>query len=186
MIIGFTGYAGSGKDTAAKCFIDRGYKRVSFAAGVKDLAYAINPWVLLEEDTSSFAKLQAIVDRFGWDFAKREFDDVRRLLQRIGTEGGRDVLGKNIWIDTALNNAPENAVVTDVRFLNEAKAIWDREGVVIRLMRDNSGLSSVHSSETELDLIRPDFVVENNGTVEELHEQLLGLDLKSLVWQRVI
>lgn len=62
-----------------------------------------------------------------------------------------------------------NWIITDVRFPNEAKSIKDRSGIVIRVNRgDKKPSENLHESETALDDYKFDYVIENNGTLEEL------------------
>lgn len=62
------------------------------------------------------------------------------------------------------NNVSDKWIVTDLRFPNEAKAIKDRGGVLIRVNNpDYAPYSNEHKSETELDSYGGfDFVIENN------------------------
>jgi len=61
-----------------------------------------------------------------------------------------------------------NWVISDVRFPNEAKAIKDRDGILIRSNR-NIESESIHESETALDKYNDwDYIIENNGTIDEL------------------
>jgi hypothetical protein len=67
-----------------------------------------------------------------------------------------------------------NWIISDCRFPNEAQAIKDRSGIVIRVNRsipiDSDGFKKVipHASETSLDSWPFDAVIENNGTMEDL------------------
>lgn len=72
-------------------------------------------------------------------------------------------------------------VLPDCRYKNEMDAIRLRQGRVIRVRRPNAGLSGLageHSSETaqqEIPDLYFDAVIENTGTLEELHEKVLKL-----------
>ena len=93
-IVGLTGYAGSGKDTAAQGLIDIGYTRLAFADPMRDGLLAINPWVCVDPRCelgypAEFQRLRRIIDRMGWDSAKRAYPEVRELQQHFGTEAGR-------------------------------------------------------------------------------------------------
>ena len=80
-------------------------------------------------------------------------------------------------------------IITDVRFPNEAQAIKDRGGIVIRVKRplDRLGNSKLpklkhtsvtqHPSETALDDYDFDYVIENEGSIEELVEKVKQLKL---------
>ena len=71
----------------------------------------------------------------------------RKLLQLLGTEAGRQIIHPNIWVNALFadyretvdfdNNLPPNTnwIITDVRFPNEAQAIKDRGGILIRINR---------------------------------------------------
>lgn len=65
-------------------------------------------------------------------------------------------------------------IITDVRFPNEAEAIKERKGIVVRIERKQpeGTIGTQHSSETSLDNYTGwDVVVDNNGTLEQLYQQ---------------
>jgi len=186
-VVGLTGRKRSGKDTFAARLIEKhGFTRVSLADPLRDLALAIDPWVVLEADELgllygpaqglnavfrvSTVRLAYIVESIGWERAK-EIREVRRLLQVIGTNGVRDVIGDRTWIELAertIASIPGNVVVTDVRFPNEAEVVEH----VVRIMRPTLAPSfDLHPSETAMDGYLVDHQVTNDGTVEELHAQ---------------
>lgn len=73
---------------------------------------------------------------------------------------------------------PPNWVVTDTRFPNEAWAILNKKGLVIRVTRGN-GSTGNHPSETALD----DFqdwseIIYNNGTIKDLVEDVRKILIK--------
>ena len=58
-------------------------------------------------------------------FGQKDFN-TRKLLQKLGTEDGRNVFGKDIWIkhleawmDTYASRGIERFIITDLRFKNE-------------------------------------------------------------------
>jgi hypothetical protein len=61
-----------------------------------------------------------------------------------------------------------NWIIPDVRFLNEAEAIKERGGIIIRV--DRGSPANSHKSETILDNYRFDFIISNNGTIDELSD----------------
>jgi pimeloyl-ACP methyl ester carboxylesterase len=182
-IIGINGFAGAGKDEAAKALLTYGYERIAFADVLRDIAYAIDPIVYIgdhrtDPQQGTYARLQNVVDIHGWDFSKNNYSDVRRLLQRLGTEAGRDILGENIWVDTAFaRTSASKIVVTDVRFPNEADGIRDRGGRVVRIDRPGVGPRNDHPSETSLLDYDFDAVINNDSTVEDLHARILDVAL---------
>ena len=177
MIVGFSGYLRSGKDTAAQALIEDGFEHRSFAKALKDMAYALYPIVEVRGVTPPL-RLAGVVDALGWERAKDAYPEIRALLQRLGTDAGRKVLGEDIWVDTAMRGVERtghNVVFTDVRFPNEADAIKDRGGMVIRVTRLGTApvsAAEVHPSETALDGYEFDAWINNNGTVEQLHNEV--------------
>jgi hypothetical protein len=191
LLIGLSGYAGSGKDEAAAALVVGGWRRDAFADRLRSFLYNLDPWVTVSPDVG-VARLAKLVDAYGWDRAKRTFPEIRRLLQRTGTEAGRKVLGAQVWVDALFRDFDrdnEALVVTDVRFQNEADAIRKAGGVMVRINRPGVGPATdpggwVHESEVALDHYDFDVTVKNDGTIEELHERLLStallINLKAL------
>lgn len=180
-LVGLSGYARSGKDSAATVLTDGVWVRASFADKLREFLLALDPIVDVEvyHDGRSIRLGEVIAD-IGWERAKDEYDEVRSLLQRCGTEAGRKVLGDNVWVNAVFADwdGRTPTVVTDVRFTNEAKAIVKRGGMVIRINRPGIGPKAgpdgvVHESETALDDWRFDYVIENDGTLDDMHAELL-------------
>lgn len=82
MIVGLAGYAGAGKDTAAQCLVERGWRQDSFAAPLKQMAYDINPWIPSWHTEGQ--RLRDMVDDRGWEDAKK-VPAVRQFLQNLGS-----------------------------------------------------------------------------------------------------
>lgn len=165
MLLGLSGYAQSGKDTIGQALVrNYGFTRYAFADVLKEVVYRLNPVADIGD-----VRVQEIVDDYGWEEAKN-ISEVRRLLQVMGTEAGRDVLGTNIWVDTVLNRVrpTEDVVITDCRFPNEAQAVKNRGGHVVRVVRAGVDAANDHPSETSLDTWPFDMVVDNNGTLEDV------------------
>ncbi|QJD50709.1 deoxynucleoside monophosphate kinase [Streptomyces phage Issmi] len=181
LIIGLSGYARSGKNEAANVLVTRGWRQAAFADKLRDFLYALNPLIPGHYGAGNL-RLRTLIDRTGWDYAKVTYPEVRALLQRAGTEAGRDVLGQNVWVDALLNqhaDAPA-LVVTDCRFPNEADAIRARGGILIRVDRPGVGPAKdkygrAHVSETSLDDYDFDHRLINDGSVVDLHDKLEGV-----------
>lgn len=176
VIIGLSGYARAGKDTAANIIAkELGFKRVGFADALKDLALRINPSLPVEHNGSAGTHypLASLVRQYGWEAAKG-FPSVRQYLQILGTEACRESLGQDVWVETLFRRetAPR-LVISDVRFPNELQAIRDRGGIVLRINRPFHGAANAHASETALDSADFDVVIENDGTLEDLREKVL-------------
>jgi len=92
----------------------------------------------------------------------------RHMLQTVGTEWGRDTIHGELWVRSLLARMGERGIVSDVRFPNEARAIIDAGGVVIRLSRPGTGTGDAHISETPLPSGLVTYELRNSGTPEEL------------------
>ena len=129
----------------------------------------------------------------------------RYVLQQWGTDVLRRGFHDDIWIaslENKLLNIKDDVVITDCRFPNEIKAIKAAGGKVIRVVRGDepewydAALSvnrgpngnptwslsklklekaGVHSSETSWVGTDFDVVIYNNGTLDELYQQVKGL-----------
>ena len=125
--------------------------------------------------------------------SKRSTEDLikptpRLLLQLIGTDLFRKQLHPNTWVNASFANYLNNAwIFTDVRFPNELEAIKKRKGITIRVNRglvERTGKmiqGPEHISETALDAAQFDYVIENNGTIEELIEQVKKILIKEKI-----
>ncbi len=187
-IIGLSGYARSGKDEAAKVLVEEfGFVRVAFADKLREVLYALNPIIhIMDWNQEVDGKihhdahpihLQEIVDFVGWDGYKETpyGTEIRRLLQRLGTEAGRQTMWDSIWVDAAFAGLDDDAkvVVTDCRFVNEAQAVVERDGEVWRIVREGVGPANSHASETSLDDWKFDAVINNDGTLEQFKQKIL-------------
>lgn len=197
MIIGESGFARSGKDEAASVLVQKhGFIRVAFADKLRDFLFALNPVVAFERGFSvegvrdsegalwTPIRLRDVIDVHGWNgYKETKYGvEIRGLLQRLGTEAGRGVLGENIWIDAALSNLDENKnyVVTDARFINEFDAIrraaerQDHVCAIVRIDRPGVGPANDHASEMEaLTYDQWDAKIVNDGSIEDLHRKII-------------
>lgn len=170
-VIGLTGFAQVGKDTAARFLVEHyGFERVAFADRVRGVAYQLNPLVRYR---ASLLRLRTIVDTAGWEKAK-QWPEVRRLLQVLGTEAGRNVLGEDIWVRLVMGDLlpGKRYVISDVRFWNEAKAIWGVNGEVWRIVRPGYGPINKHQSETAMSSYITDAVIINDGSLKDFYNSL--------------
>lgn len=171
IVVGVSGYARSGKDTIGSMMVeDFGFRRVSFAGPLKEAVYRLDPII-----SASGLRCQHVVDDMGWDDAKDMYPEVRALLQRMGTEVGRDLFDANFWVNLALKDIKENGgnvVITDCRFPNEAEAIRKIGGRLWRVERPDTKPVNAHPSETALDSEKFDWTIINNGTLDDLRRMV--------------
>lgn len=145
-------------------------------------------------------RLSSLVGAIGWDHAKR-FIEVRRLLQKYGTEGGRDIHGQDCWavigagkiVQVLLNPMRDpyheeysGMVMSDLRFENEPDVIEDK-------VNHHFGCYLHPTVVTEIwNIVRPDnpitqkanhiseswhpssydFTLINDGTLEDLKSKI--------------
>lgn len=175
-IIGLTGQAGAGKDTAAAMLIehlsDQHVIRQGFADALKlSAARALGFDGSLDECLALCNGLKATGSVITTTPAGTRVISGRQFLQRYGTESHRDVFGSDFWIDAVLPVGRDDCdvlVVSDVRFENEAERIRDRGGEVWRVTRPSLANASSHSSEAGLPAHLVDVEIANAGTLEDL------------------
>ena len=161
MIVGFGHRAQVGKDTAGNWLQDWGWKRLAFADKVRDVLYDLDP-VVDPVSQSYYFTLKHMVDQMGWEMAKQN-PEVRGLLQKLG-HAVRDKIDPTVWCRVVMH---------------EADAIHAIGGLVCRIDR---GISQrlTHAGEEELeDYEEWDHIIDNNGSIEDLQEQVTELFLKA-------
>ena len=169
MIIGLSGFARSGKDTVADILVENhGFVKMSFADPMRDALLRLNPLIQLRNGPS--LPLAQALRVYTWDELKSVSTDIRGLLQRMGSEVGREMFGENLWVDYAIAHLPENTdvVFSDVRYKNEAKAILALKGRVWRIEREGIGAANEHASENDLNNFPFELTIDNNFPVEQL------------------
>jgi hypothetical protein len=171
VIIGLCGAAGSGKNAVAGFLGDTfGFQQAALADPLYEAVAAITG-MSIDELQDRRHKEQVI----GWIGRSP-----RQLLQSLGTEWGRDMVSRTLWIDhlfrrlDGLQAAGISVVVTDVRFDNEAQLLRDRYDArvwrVVRPAGTVSGEAMQHSSESGIAAGLVDRVVKNVGTLAKLRE----------------
>ena len=129
----------------------------------------------------------------------------RLMLQLWGTEVCRKAFHDDIWIaslENKLRNSTDDIVISDCRFPNEIKSIRDAGGIIVWVKRGelpewydwavsaNAGetgnftwatskskleKAGIHASETAWVGTKFDAELDNNGTIDDLFEQVRGL-----------
>lgn len=105
----------------------------------------------------------------------------RSILQLLGTEAGRSIIHPNIWINSLFSDYKDctsNWIITDTRFPNEADSIKNRDGILIRINRENNN-TDTHLSETSLDNYENwDYTINNNRTIQDLINKVEDILIK--------
>jgi hypothetical protein len=140
----------------------------------------LNP--LVETVNGVMPLMDALYLLGGWEGLKERASGVRGLLQRLGTDVGRELWGEDFWVGQAFEGlvGDEGVVFTDVRFPNEAEAIRARGGVVWNVVRPGVGVVNGHVSESALGGFVFDATVVNDGSLQDLEGKVLEC-LKNLV-----
>lgn len=199
-LIGIGGKLASGKDTVADFLVEsRGWVKLNMSGPLHDAALALNPWIQVTlEDSFNFERkhsdiirpgyytYQTLTEMFGYTTAK-EVGEYRAFLQRLGTEVGRDMFDKNLWVNIASKHISQfrqqgyDVVITGIRFPNEFEMIRNNRdldgngepGLLLWVKRPSLELNASnntpqHASE-QLDSDGFDLEINNNGTLEELY-----------------
>lgn len=166
-VVGFTGYAGSGKDVAAFVCMNMGYQRLSFGDLVRQEVY----------DKDFGYNVRYMVDDHGWETSKRIYPFVRKALQDHGTKK-RDI-DPEYWVEKVETNIkwrPRDLfVIPDVRYPNEVEMIRRQGGMIVRIERPGVGPVNSHDSETNVPQLDVDHVIVNDGTLSDLAEKVRSL-----------
>jgi hypothetical protein len=164
-LIGIHGPLNGGKDTAANYLQAKHpekFGRYAFAQPIKQACLVMFGFT---KEQLEDRELKETIDPF-WGFAPR------KAMQLLGTEYGRDLLRKDLWIKRAELEHQKNVkihrgtIITDVRFENEAEWIRSQPGAILiyltvpNLERDER---YNHGSEAGIELVESfDKVVVND------------------------
>ena len=180
IVVGLTGYARSGKDTVANHLVaEHGFVPYSFASPLKEIVRELDP---LCDSWGEPYRLSAVFRDCddNEDQVKRYAPEYRRVLEVLGTKCLRS-RDPDIWVNMLskklLAERPERAVITDVRFPNEAG--------LLRMFNhsplpDAAELWRVHrpgfiplaptEPESHIHDLPVDRILTNDRTIEDLHK----------------
>lgn len=170
MLIGLVGKAMAGKSIAAS-YLEHvhGFHGAAFAdpmrAGLKAL-------LLMQDRDFDPERMEIPIEWIG--------QSPRQLLQSLGTEWGRNLVHRHIWvIAMAQKLRPvlrigNDVVISDVRFVDEAEMVHRLGGQIWRIVRPGAETTAHtdHTSEQEQSRILEDATLINDGTQEELFEAI--------------
>lgn len=207
-IVGLSGAKGSGKDSFANVLVQQyGFVRIGFADSLYDevsKAYGISVEELGRRDLKEVPQkrlspskcadpdfvrvLRHVAEKSGGPFDMSAPMSPRAVLQLWGTEYRRfqDPLYWLEQVRAKISRLPESvqgAVITDVRYQNEARLIHSLGGAIYRVVRDSidqvmaeartrGEAWAVHDSETEMLTWNFDGYIDNNKSLEDLESQI--------------
>lgn len=176
----------SGKSTIALALGEYGFNRVRFAGALKAMLYSL---------LFSAGENHETIDRMIEGDLKEVPSALlagktpRWAMQTLGAEWGRSCLGDTLWVGAAMGEVRHlrerglGVVVDDMRYPNEAEAIRQAGGVLVRVERPSATVTSAHSSEGALDGLRFDLVLRNTyGSAEGFVEGELPKLLEKARW----
>ena len=170
-LLGLGGYALSGKDTVADVLESRNWYRTYMSEPLERALLALDPYI-----SGSFSTRYSYFHSLLGYTKSKENPEVRRLLQKLGTDVGRNILGENVWVNAVFDNLPEyrQTVVTGIRYPNELAKIRELDGLAAWVRRPGFGPVNDHSSDNSLTADDFDFVIENDGTIYDLVRKVEG------------
>ena len=180
MIIGVAGKIGSGKTHIARYIQDNlqeyNFQLKSFGYDVKKITSYLTG-INMKTIMSRKAKSLYLPE---WGLTLGE------MFQKVGTDCMRDNLHFDTWVLSLFSkySDEQNWVIDDVRFLNEAKAIKDKGGLIIRLegdpmeLRKNDSRDPNHRSEIELDDYNRFDIIYDNRLNLNLDDLIKSIRLK--------
>ena len=149
-------------------FYERDFKEHFY---IKGLEITDTPDNILDED--SFIKM---LNKKDFSFLKTHFITIRQLLQCFGTEIVRGLFGNAFWAERAMKHTFDKMIITDLRFKVELEAVRKRNGLVLYIDNPNC-IPEQHASESEVLEMKDnhdfDFIIENNGTLEDLFNKIV-------------
>lgn len=183
--IGLSGFASSGKTTAAK-YLEQayGFERRHIAEPLRAMLAVLMRANGISDDMINRYLVGDLKD----GVVIPELGKTSRELQiSIGTEWGREHVNPNLWVDTWVRGAGDRPSMNDsVRFPNEEDGIRELGGITILIERPGTGPVSfkwgkigrklydwfglmwgVHDSE-RVDRLNPDIRIINNATEHDL------------------
>lgn len=201
LVIGIGGKLRAGKDTVADYLVAHyGFGKTYMSEPLQAALYTLDPWIVSPVPLSvpaekSVQRYRELADDIGYTEAKK-IPEVRRLLQVLGTEVGREQLGQDTWVNAARKKIEElrehgPVVLTGVRYPNEAEMIQELGGILVWVERPeepnllgtsttsipiqsiegSEDPSKLHAHSSETSLGRDDFHIRviNDSTLAMLH-----------------
>jgi hypothetical protein len=173
LIIGIGGALTAGKDTVADYLVEQyGFTKQFMSDPLHEHLLVLNPIVAIDDEGIKY-RYARLAAELGYTEMKK-IPEVRRLLQVYGTELGRKRIDEDIWVNIAAKKMLADrelgrpSVITGMRYPNELHAIRRLGGILLYVDRPALQISSSHDSETSVQPSNFDFVIKNDGSLEQL------------------
>lgn len=160
LLLGFSGKMASGKSTTAKNILNKinnalnadnvnnsadNFVRMSFADALRAEVSQLMEYAKEVDSAKKFAQHELFTDvderiaKKLYDFIVKDERNTRRIVMQTWGTNVRRASNENYWVNKAMAKADylvsqgKFVALDDVRFDNEAEAILDRNGILIRL-----------------------------------------------------
>ena len=153
LVIGISGFVGSGKTTVSEWFIgNHGFRRFSFADPIRQMVMVLGvDEATLRDPKKKEEPHPALMGR-----------TPREVMETLGTAWGRDMVHPHLWIGQfgLRTKHTRLVIVDDVRFPNEATAIRALGGKVFKLIVP--GQEPRVRTDFAVQRLVPDYALDNN------------------------
>lgn len=195
-LIGLGGKLRAGKDAVADYLEwEHGYVKLGMSDALNEALLKLNPWIPRElygpvpgtTVPNWPIRYKDLHDIEGYVEAKKN-PEVRRLLQVLGTEVGRDMIDPDVWVRIAEKKIREHwangksVVITAMRFPNEIEMLNRLGGFSAWIERPDEqrfyttpGTDvniSQHASENSVSAKDFQYVLNNDGTLKQLYRKV--------------
>lgn len=178
-LIGLGGRLRSGKDVVADRLVtQRGYVKLGMSDALHEAMLAIDPILEDNEDAPRAYRYSEAIAEYGYVGTKARFPEARRLLQNLGTEVGRNMIGENVWVNIMARKiddhrgAGHSVVVTGIRFPNEVRMLEELGGRAVWIERPGIHASTegtaAHASENSVSAADFHDTLLNDGSLADL------------------
>jgi len=179
MIIGLTGFKGSGKTVVADYLVkEHGFVLINFKLAI------------IQEIKDKFPDLLKELSQAYHMTEDKLFTNKPEALRALMCDYGTNIVrakDPDYWVKKwmkSVSGVEDNIVVDDVRFFNELSTLTDRGGVLIRVKRGDITEGGTHATETEQNKFISDFTItaikgDHAGVYEQV-EKIIG-EIKSNV-----
>jgi len=189
-LVGIGGLLQAGKDAVADYLVkEHGWVKMGMSDPLDQALRAMNPYIQVlsgepmnKNKGPKYLPYQDIRDKLSYVEAKN-ITDVRRNLQTLGTEVGRNLIGEDIWAHVARDNINDqmidgkSVILTGVRYPNELYLINQfvdagQTWFVTRPSKRTAAQPDQHSSETSVSAEDFSVVIDNSGTLDDLYKSV--------------
>ena len=146
-LIGLGGKLRAGKDAVGDYLEEKhDFVKLGMSDALNEALLKLNPWIPVPSGMSAdvtYLPYAHIHEMYGYVEAKKN-PEVRRLLQVLGTEVGREMIDQDVWVKIAEKKILEHwangksVVITAMRFPNEIEMLERLSGITAWVERPDA------------------------------------------------